>query len=378
MKIPFLDLKAQFATIAEDIELAIKEVINHTAFASGPYVEEFERNFAIYHKSDYCIGVNSGTSALHLALIAANIKEGDEIITTPQTFIATTWAISYVGAIPVFADIDPDTYTLDPKEIESKITPKTKAVMPVHLYGQAADLEPIAEICKKHNLILIEDAAQAQGAEYKNKDGVFRKVGNYGLATCFSFYPGKNLGAYGEAGAVITNDEKIAERIKLLRNHAQSQRYYHDELAYNYRMDGIQGAVLNTKLKHLEKWNNARRNVAKIYNEALGKIEGIKIPIEAEYAKHIYHVYQIVLPSTHLRDTLLDYLSKRDIGTGMHYPVPVHLQKAYLDLGYKVGDFPICEKVASTALSLPIYAELSLEMQNYVIENIQNFAKEYM
>lgn len=368
MKVPFLDLKANYLSIKNEIDEAIQAVINKTAFASGPFVKEFEDNFADFTNSKHCIAVNSGTSALHLAVIACNIEQGDEVIIPAHTFVATAWSVSYVGAKPVFVDIDPKTYTIDIDKIEEKITSKTKAIIPVHLYGQAANMDSIYEIAKKHNLMVIEDAAQAQGTLYNDKP-----VGAEANAACYSFYPGKNLGAFGEGGAITTNDDEFAEKVRLLRDHAQPKKYFHESVGFNYRMDGIQGAVLNTKLKHLPKWNEARRNIAKQYSEAFQNIAGLVPPYEPDYSKSIYHLYELKLDSKEKRDALQEYLKHKEIFAGLHYPIPLHLQKAYDELGHKRGDFPITEIAADQLISLPIFPELTSEQVNYVIANVKEF-----
>jgi dTDP-4-amino-4,6-dideoxygalactose transaminase len=364
MQIPLVDLKAQYLNIRQEIDTAIKEVFDNTAFILGEKVEDFEKKFADLCGTKYCVGVNSGTSALRIALLALGVKPGDEIITTPFTFIATTEAISHIGAIPVFVDIDDKTFTIDPKKIEEKITGKTKAIIPVHLFGQCADMDPILEIARKHNIRVIEDAAQAHNASYKGK-----KAGSMGFASCFSFYPGKNLGAYGEAGAICTNDEEFAKKSILLRQHGEIKRYYHDIIGDNCRMEGIQGAVLGVKIKYIEEWNEKRRSNAKKYNELLEKFN-LTCPFEAGYAKHIYHLYTIRIEN---RDELRDFLGEKGISTGIHYPIPIHLQKAYESLGLKEGSFPVSEKVANEILSLPMFPELTEEQIQYIASSIREF-----
>src|SRR5271166_1718914 len=356
--VPFLDLKAQYASIREEILDALHEVAESTAYVLGPKVIAFEEAFAAFVGAKHCVGVNSGTSALHLALIAAGVRPGDEVITVPMTFIATSWAISYSGATPVFVDVDPATYTMDTRKIERKITRRTRAILPVHLYGQPADLEPILEIGRRHGIPIIEDAAQAHGAQYQGK-----AAGSQGFCGCFSFYPGKNLGAYGEAGAVVTDDEQVADRLRSLRDHAQSRRYHHAELGFNYRMDGFQGAVLGVKLKYLDRWTEARRRLADRYREKLFGMP-LKLPIEAPGRKHVWHLYVALHPH---RDRIRRELEARGIETGLHYPVPVHLQEAYADLEHRPGDFPIAERVASDCLSLPLFPEMTDEQQDRVV-----------
>lgn len=368
MKVPFLDLNKQYHCLKKEIDEEMFKVIESSAFASGPFVEKFEHYYKNYIGTEYCAGVNSGTSALHLALKALNIGEGDEVITSAHTFVSTAWAISYVGAKPVFTDICSDTYTINPKLIEEKITDKTKAIIPVHLYGHPADMDAILDIADKHNLYVIEDAAQAQGAEYKNQ-----KCGSMGDIGCFSFYPGKNLGAFGEAGAITTNNSELAEKVVLYRNHCQKERYMHFDVGFNYRMDGIQGAVLSVKLRMLDLWNIKRRNIADKYTQSFSYINDVKCPEEADNVLHIYHQYELQLQSSEVRDNLANFLKEKDIATGLHYPVPVHLQEAYSHLGYKKGDFPEAEKAAECNLSIPIYPEMSEDKTDYVIDSIKSF-----
>nr|NIS76323.1 aminotransferase class I/II-fold pyridoxal phosphate-dependent enzyme [Deltaproteobacteria bacterium] len=327
MRVNFLDLKAQYETIQEEVSEALIEVMQKTAFAGGPFVAKFEDDFAGFCGTGYAAGVGSGTEALWLALLALGIGPGDEVITVPNTFIATAEAISFCGAVPVFVDIDEETHNIDPGLIEAAITPRTKAIIPVHLFGQCADMDSIMGIAKKYGLYVVEDAAQAHGAEYKGK-----RAGSIGDAGCFSFYPGKNLGGYGEAGAIITNNPEIDEKIRMLRDHGQAKKYDHALIGWNSRMDGFQGAVLGVKLKYLNEWNEARRQNAKLYDEFLSGIDGIITPKEAEYNKHVYHLYAIRAKG---RDALMKSLAEKEIFCGIHYPVPVHLQKAYEFLGYK-------------------------------------------
>lgn len=364
MQIPLVDLKAQYLNIKDEIDSAIQEVLNNSAFILGKKVEDFEREFAELCNVKHCIGVNNGTSALRLALLSLGIKPNDEVITTPFTFIATTEAISHIGAKPVFVDIDEKTYCIEPEKIKEKMTSKTKAIIPVHLFGQSADMDSIIEIAKKHNLKVIEDAAQAHNALYKN-----RKVGSIGDVSCFSFYPGKNLGAYGEAGAVCTSDAEIAKKLILLRQHGELVRYYHDIIGDNCRMEAIQGAVLGVKIKYIEEWTEKRRKNAKLYNKLLEKFD-IVLPYEADYGKHVYHIYGIRVKD---RDALRDFLSENGISTGIHYPIPLHLQKAYSFMGIKKGSFPISEKTADEILSLPMYPELSEEQMGYISDGIKEF-----
>ena len=365
IEVPFLDLKAQHAPLRDQFDRAIAKVIDSGAFAGGPFVTKFEDEFAAFCGCEHAIGLGSGTEALWLALLGLNVGPGDEVITVPTTFMATAEAISYCGATPVFVDIDERTYTMDPAEIPAAITPKTKAIIPVHLFGQPADMDPILEVAREHNLFVIEDAAQAQGAEYKN-----RKAGTIGDAGCFSFYPSKNLGAFGEAGAVVTNNSKLQEKIRMLRDHGQVRKYYHTMIGWNCRMDGIQAAVLSVKLPHLKRGNDLRRAHALKYNEALAKTEDLVIPIEASYAQHIYHVYTIRVKE---RAEFMRSLADRGIGCGVHYPVPIHLQEAYHGLGYKEGSFPIAERTAEEFVSLPMFPELSETQLERVIDAVKDY-----
>ncbi len=355
--IPFLDLQAQYHRIKSEIDAAVLGVLESSQFVLGQEVEAFENDFAAYCHTRHAIGVNSGTSALHLALLAAGIGPGDEVITVTFTFVATAAAIIYAGARPVFVDIEPRSFTMDVNQIDRAITPRTKAILPVHLYGQPADMDPILEIARRHGLIVIEDAAQAHGAEYKGK-----RVGSIGDIGCFSFYPGKNLGAYGEAGAMTTNDDRYASTVRALRDWGQTRKYHHDLKGFNYRMEGMQGAVLRVKLRHLEGWTEARRAHAATYNELLTN-DTIRTPEALSYARHVYHVYAIRTPH---RELLQQNFNARGIQTGIHYPIPVHLQEAHADLGYRAGDFPRSEQVAKEILSLPMFAELTTAQQDAV------------
>jgi dTDP-4-amino-4,6-dideoxygalactose transaminase len=351
IQVPFLDLKAHHDPIRAEVTAAMNEVIDANAFAGGPFVAKFEEAYAQYCDTKFCVGVGNGTDSLWFSLLALGIKPGDEVITPPMTFMATAEAITYAGAKPVFVDIDPKTYTIDVTKIEAAITPRTTAIMPVHLFGQSADMDPILELAKKHKLVVIEDAAQAQGTLYKG-----RKAGSMGQAGSFSFYPGKNLGAWGEAGAVTTSDPALREALMMFREHGQKKKYHHDVVGWNGRMDGLQGAVLSVKLKYLDNANNGRRRVATQYNTLLAGTPGVILPIEADFGRHIYHVYAVRIGQ---RDRILKQLGERGIGAGIHYPVPVHLQNAYSNLGYKRGDFPVSEDCGDSFLSLPMYPELT-------------------
>ena len=367
--IPFVDLKAQYDSIKDEIDEAIKNVINNTSFIMGEELKLFEEEFAKFCDVKYAMGVANGSDALVLALRACGIGERKEVITVPHTFISTTEAISNVGGKFVFVDIDSKTYTIDVSKIEEKITKKTKAIIPVHLYGQPADMDHIMRLAKEYNLKVIEDAAQAHGAEYKRK-----KVGSIGDVACFSFYPGKNLGAYGDAGMVVTNNERIAKRIKLLRNHGRiTKKYEHAIEGYSSRLDNLQAAILRVKLRHLNKWNESRRKNAGRYNELLNNIGGFITPHESDYAKHVYHLY--VLRAEKGRDKLREELKSKDIATGIHYPIPLHLQPAYNYLGYKRGDFPVTEKASQEILSLPMFAELRDMQIEEIVKLIKNYKK---
>jgi dTDP-4-amino-4,6-dideoxygalactose transaminase len=347
--IPFLDLKAQYRQIKPEIDAAINRVVDSAQFVLGPEVAAFEERFAAYCGTRYCIALNSGTSALHLALLAAGIGPGDEVITVSMTFVATAAAILYCGAKPVFVDIDRDTWTMDPNLVEAAVTPRTKAILPVHLHGLVAEMDPIIEVARRHRLAVIEDAAQSHGAQYKG-----RSAGAIGDIGCFSFYPGKNLGAYGEGGAAVTNNPELARGMTLLRDWGQEAKYYHSLPGYNYRMDAIQGAVLNVKMDYIEDWTEGRRSVASHYDRLL--VDGCcQSPRPPPHSRHVYHVYAVRISQ---RERVQQALHAAEIGTSIHYPVPVHLQKAYAGLGYESGSLPVTEAVAEQFLSLPIYAEL--------------------
>ncbi len=376
MKVPFLDLKIQYESIKNQIDPAIQNVIDNTAFILGKAVSDFEEKFANEHQVKHCLGTSSGTDANHIALWSLGIKNDDEIIIPANTFIATAWGATLCGAKPVFVDCHPESYNIDPSKVEAAITKKTKAIVAVHLYGQPADMDPLREIAKKHNIFLVEDAAQAHLAEYKGK-----RIGGLSDACSFSFYPGKNLGAFGEGGAVATNNDDTFNYMKKLREHGQSQKYYHATLGHNYRMEGIQGAVLGVKLNYLPEWTNGRRRVAAKYKELLGTFDKVILPKEMPWAKHVYHLYVIrVVPKdqnnrSETRDLLQKYLNENDIATGLHYPVPLHKQECFKDLGYQNGNFPVTEELAETGLSLPMFPELKDEQINYVADKIKEFFK---
>ncbi len=374
MKVPFLDLKAQYQSIKEEVMPAIQNVIENTAFVLGKSVFDFEKAFADAHGVKYCHGVSAGTDGNHVVLWGLGIGPGDEVIIPANTFIATAWGATLNGAKPVFVDCDPESYNIDPKKVEEAITDKTKAIVAVHLYGQPADMDPLKEIAEKYNIHLVEDAAQAHFAEYKGK-----RIGGLADAASFSFYPGKNLGAYGEGGAVTTNNEELAKTFKMIRDHGAVEKYNHEIFGHNYRMSGIQGAVLGVKLKYLDEWTNARRSVAGKYRELLSDIDEIKLPVEMDYAKHVYHLFVIQVKGknpenkSEERNALQKYLGENGIASGLHYPIPLHLQPCFKNLGYSKGDFPNTEELAEQGLSLPMYPELSGEQINFVSEKIHEF-----
>ncbi len=349
LQIPFVDLAAQYATIAAEVSEVTTKVLKNTDFILGQDVQHFEEEFATFCEARHTVAVDSGTSALELALRSFGIGSGDEVITTANTFIASALAISYTGATPVFVDIDPQTYTIDTTLIEAAISPRTKAILPIHLYGQPADMDAIMAIARKHSLVVIEDACQAHGARYKGK-----RVGSLGHAAAFSFYPAKNLGAYGDGGAVVSNDPQIIDLIQQYRNYGQREKYHHLVRGFNRRLDTLQAAVLRVKLRHLDAWNAARQQHAKLYNQLLVHSE-ISLPFVAAESESVWHLYVI---RTAKRDELQKKLTSHSVSTGIHYPIPIHLQPAYHELGYKKGDFPVTEQYAEQILSLPMYAEL--------------------
>ena len=364
MAVPLLDLHAACAELRPEIDAAIARVLDSGWYILGPEVEAFEAEFAGYCQADHAIGLANGLDALHLALRAMDVGPGDEVIVPSNTYIATWLAVSQCGALPVPVEPDPGTHNIDPARIEAAITPRTRVILPVHLYGQPADLDPILAIARKHGLRVFEDAAQAAGARYKG-----RMVGNLGDAAGFSFYPGKNLGAYGGGGAVVTNDAEIAEKVRLLRNIGQKVKYYHEVKGFNHRLDTMQAAVLLVKLPHLDGWNAQRRRAAATYRELLADLP-FATPATADYAEHIFHLYVVRVNN---REALMDHLRERGIASGLHYPIPIHLQPAYGELGYKQGDFPITEAYAETILSLPIFPELDDDKVAYVVEAIRDF-----
>jgi dTDP-4-amino-4,6-dideoxygalactose transaminase len=362
-RVPFVDLKIQYESIRDEIEESIHQVIDQTVFSGGPFVSQFEKEFATFCGCEHCIGVGSGTEALWLALCSLGVTQGDEVITVPNTFIATAEAISFCGAQPVFVDVDERTYNMDPTLLEAVITPKTKAIIPVHLFGQMVDMDPIMEIARNHSLFVIEDACQAHGAEYKGK-----RAGSIGDVGCFSFYPGKNLGAYGEAGAVVTNNPEWANRIRMVRDHGQKSKYYHSVIGWNARMDGIQAAILSVKLRHLPQWNAARQRNAQRYNTLFKGMKEVMTPSEAKYAKHVYHLYVLRVKN---RDHLIASLSEEGIYCGIHYPVAVHLQEAYRFLDLNEGSYPVTEQCSKEFISLPMFPELTDEQIKCVVDGVK-------
>lgn len=350
--IPFLDLQAQYRSIKDEVDAAVASVLASAHFVLGPEVDAFETEFAAYCESAHCIGVNSGTSALHLALLAAGVGPGDEVVTVSHTFVATVAAIRYTGASPVFVDVRADSSTMDPEQLERVITPRTRAVIPVHLYGQCADMDPICEIARAHGLVVVEDAAQAHGAFYRG-----RRAGSIGEMACFSFYPGKNLGAYGEGGAVVTSDPELAARIRVLRDHGQTRKYQHEVLGYNHRLEALQAAVLRVKLRRLDGWNADRRRVADAYRRNL-QGAGVRLAHDMAYGEPVHHVFPIFTPD---RERLRVELAESGIAASIHYPIPVHMQPAFADLGLGAGALPVSERLAAETLSLPMYPELDEE-----------------
>lgn len=368
MDVPLLDLKAQYAAIHEDVNMAIERVLDTQHFILGPEVEALETEVAAYSQCRFGIGVSSGSDALLAALMAIDLKPGDEVITTPFSFFATAGCIARLGAIPVFVDIEPATFNIDHRLIEAAITPRARAIIPVHLYGQMADMAPILEIASRHGLAVIEDAAQAIGAEYQGQ-----RAGSMGLMGCLSFFPSKNLGAYGDAGMVLTNDEKLAERLKLLRAHGAQPKYHHRYVGGNFRIDALQAAILRAKYPHLETWTNARQRNAERYRSLFkeaGVPEDVILPKETEQRRHIYH--QFVIRSSH-RDALQKFLKENGVGTEVYYPLPLHLQECFKGLNHHPGDFPISERAAKETLALPVYPELTVDQQEYVVRTVMSF-----
>ena len=364
MKVPFSDLTGQYLSIRREIDDAIKEVLDCADFILGRQVESFEKQFAEYCGTKFAVGVGSGTAAIYFALRALDIGNGDEVIIPANAYFAAAEAVSLVNASPVFVDINPVTYAIDTEKLEKAVTRRSRVIMPVHMYGLPADMDPISEIAGKHGLEVVEDSCQGHGAEYKNK-----KTGSLGRIGCFSFYPGKNLGAFGEGGMITTDDGSIAEKIIALRNHGQSRKHHHDMIGWNSRLQGIQGAVLKVKLRYLDSWNGLRREKAKYYDGLMSDLD-ITLPCSDDCCLHVYHLYVV---RAEKRDDLREYLQMKSIETGLHYPIPIHLQKAYFDLGFRKGSFPVAEKSAGEILSLPLYPELTIEQVDYVAASIRKF-----
>lgn len=367
LRVPFVDLRAQYETLRDEVEARMGRVLESGSFILGPHVLEFEHAFADYLDVRHAIGLANGTDALLLTLKALGIGPGDEVITAANTFVATVEAIVHAGARPFLVDIDPASYTLDPARVGRAVTPRTRALIVVHLYGQSADLDALAALARRHDLILIEDATQAHGAWYRGQ-----RVGSIGRAACFSFYPAKNLGAYGDAGAAVTNDDDLARSLRKLRDHGSAAKYDHEVVGYNSRLDELQAAVLLAKLPHLDRWNALRQNHAHRYDALLSGVPGVTTPVQRAEGSHVFHLYVIRVAQGE-RDTLREYLGERGIGTGIHYPQPVHLTAAFRHLGYRVGAFPVAEAAAAEVLSLPVYPELTEEQVAYVAQQIAQF-----
>lgn len=361
--IPLVDLKAQYKSIKPEIDEAVQKVFEMGAFVQGPAVKDFEAKFAPYCGAKYAATCSSGTSALHLAMCALGVGKGDEVIVPAMTFVATAMGADYTGAKCVFVDVDPKTCTMDPAKIEAAITPRTKVILPVHLYGQCADMDPILEIAKKHNLVVVEDCAQAHGAEYKG-----RRAGSMGVMGCFSFYPGKNLGAYGEGGAVVTNDETLDKKVRCLRDWGCETRYHHDYKAFNYRMHGAQGAVLGVKMKYIEGWTEKRIAAANYYRELLRGVDGVRFLEEAPNRRHVYHIFAVFVKN---RDAVVKAMNEVGVGVGIHYPIAVPLQKCFAELGHKPGDFPVAEAIGAEEMTLPVYPEITHEQQREVVDQLK-------
>lgn len=372
IKYPMVDLKGQYVKIKSEIDRAIFKVVDETKFIKGPQVASFNNNLAKYLNVKHVISCGNGTDALQLALMALELKPGDEVITTPFTFIATAEVIALLKLKPVFADVLPDTFNINPDKIESLITEKTRAIIPVHLFGQAADMRKIMNIAEKNNLFVIEDTAQALGADIYDSEGNHIKAGTVGDIGCTSFFPSKNLGAFGDGGAVFTNNDALAERLASLSNHGMEVRYFHDRVGINSRLDTIQAAILEVKLKHLDQYCEARQKAAKIYDEGFAKTKQIKTPVKGFFTTHVYHQYTVLLEGID-RKELMNHLASKGIASAIYYPVPIHLQKAYCTLGYNKGDFPVAETLSQNVLSLPIHTELTEEIQQFIIENVLDF-----
>ena len=387
--IPFLDLVSLHKELEPELIPVFQKVLRTAGFVGGPMVEEFEREFAKFCETKYCVGVASGTDAVRFALMAAGVQTGDIVVTVPHTFIATTEAISQAGARPDFVDIDERTYSMDPVKLQEylekecyldqetgrafnrKLKAPVTAVVPVHIYGQCADMDPILELARRYKLIVVEDACQAHGAQYfSREENRWRTAGSMGQAAAFSFYPGKNLGACGEAGAVTTNDEALAKKMRVIRDHGQAKKYYHDVEGYNGRLDALQAGMLTVKLRHLADWTRKRQEAAKRYHEILATVEGVITPFRPDWSRPVYHLYVIRVQD---REGLQKHLASAKVDTGIHYPIPLHLQKAYENFGYKQGDFPVTEKIATEILSLPMFPQLDRERQSRILQGVQEF-----
>jgi dTDP-4-amino-4,6-dideoxygalactose transaminase len=364
MKVPYIDLQRQAAQLRAELLEELAKVVDECTFVLGPHVSAFEEEFAKYLGVKHCVAVNSGTSALHLALRVLDIGPGDEVITTPFTFVATAWAIAYVGAKPIFVDVDPTTFNIDPAAVERAITPRTRAIIVVHLFGLPCDMDALVKICDRYGLVLVEDAAQAHGARYGG-----RMIGTFGRVACFSFYPTKNLGAIGEGGALVTDEPNIAVRARSLRDHGSDRKYHHVEVGYNYRMEGIQGAILKVKLKYLDQWNAERARLARLYIDLLSDTP-LTLPRQNPGCIPVWHLFTV---RCNRRDELKRYLEEHGVGTAIHYPIPLHLQPAFAHLGYKPGDLPVAEQLSRECLSLPLYPGLTEEEVKFVADTIRKF-----
>lgn len=371
-QIPMVDLVSQYQKIKPEVDAAIFEILSNASFINGPAVKQFQQSLEKYLNIKHVIPCANGTDALQVAMMALDLKPGEEVITTSFTFIATAEVIALLKLTPVLVDVDKDTFNIDPEAIEKAITPKTKAIVPVHLFGQCADMDAIMEIAKKHNLYVIEDNAQAIGADHTSADGTIRKAGTIGHIGCTSFFPSKNLGCYGDGGAIFTNDDELAKRLRVIVNHGMEVRYYHDSVGVNSRLDSIQAAVLNIKLKHLDEYAKARRYAADYYNRAFEKSDKLKTPVTASFTNHVFHQYTLVTRNVD-RQALMDHLQSKGIASAIYYPVPLHLQKAYIDPRYNQGDFPVTEDLSQSVISLPIHTEFDEESLKYVTDAVLEF-----
>lgn len=370
--IQMVDLKSQYEKIKDEVDAGIKQVIDNTAFINGPAVKEFQKNLEAYLQVKHVIPCANGTDALQIAMMALGLKPGDEVITASFTYVATAEVIALLGLTPVLVDVDPETFNIDPKAVEKAITSKTAAIVPVHLFGQCADMEELLQIAKKHNIHIIEDTAQAIGADYIFADGTRKKAGTIGTIGCTSFFPSKNLGCYGDGGAIFTNDDQLAEKLRMIANHGQSVRYYHDEVGVNSRLDSIQAAILNVKLGHLDEYAAARRNLATAYDEAFAGFSTLKTPVRFSKSNHVFHQYTLLCEGID-RNALKSYLEEHHVPAMIYYPVPLHFQKAYKSERYKTGDFPVTEEFCEKVISLPMHTEMTDEQRNHIIQTVINF-----